>query len=57
MKIGDKVRTLYQHSWTGTIVRPRKSETPPSADWFVVRDDDGGGKVCVHRDMLTLRNN
>lgn len=56
MKIGDKVRTTYQHSWTGTIVRPRKSETPPSAEWFIVRDDERGGKVCIHQSMLVIRN-
>lgn len=56
MTIGTKVRTLYQHSETGQIVKPRKSETPPSADWFIVKFDSDGKKLCIHRSMLAVRN-
>lgn len=57
MQIGTKVRTLYEHSETGTIVRPRKVSLPlPSPDWFIIQFDDDGGRLCIHRDMLAVRN-
>lgn len=56
MDIGTKVRTLYEHSATGVVVRPRKSEGTPSADWFIVRFDDDGGRLCIHREMLAISN-
>ena len=56
MHAGTKVRTLYQHSETGQIVKPRKGETPPSADWFVVKFDCDAAKMFIHRDMLAVRN-
>lgn len=55
--IGTKVRTLYQHSETGTIVRPRKVNLPlPSSDWFIIQWDSDGRKSCIHRDMFVARN-
>ena len=57
MQIGTKVRTLFQHSETGTIVRPRKVNLPlPSPDWVIVQLDDDGDRLCMHRDMLAVRN-
>jgi hypothetical protein len=57
MQVGTKVRTLYEHSETGTIVRPRKINLPlPSPHWFIIKFDRDGGKLCVHRDMMTIRN-
>jgi hypothetical protein len=55
--IGAKVRTLYQHSETGTIVRPRKVNLPlPGPDWFIVQFDSDGKKLCIHRSMFVVRN-
>jgi hypothetical protein len=57
MNIGDRITTLYEHSATGTIVRPRKSELPlPGDGWFIVRFDDTGGKMCIHESMMVVRN-
>lgn len=56
MKIGTKVRTLYQHSETGTVVKPRKGESTPTPEWNVVRFDLDGARGCIHNDMLTLSN-
>jgi hypothetical protein len=54
MKIGSKIWTLYEHAETGVIVKPRRDETPPSSDWFIVRYDDDGARLCVHRSMLAM---
>lgn len=56
MKIGSKIRTLYQYSQTGVIVKPRKHLTPPGEGWFLVCFDDSNGKLWIHREMLALRN-
>jgi hypothetical protein len=57
MTYGTKVRTLYEHSETGVICRPTKASLPmPNADWFVIKFDRDGGKLCVHRSMLAIRN-
>lgn len=56
MQIGTKVRTTYEHSETGVIVKARKSEAPPSADWHIVRSDIDGARLCIHRDMMVIRN-
>lgn len=56
MKIGTKVRTLYQHSETGMIVKPRKGEGTPSSDWYIVKFDRDGAKLCIHRSMLSISN-
>lgn len=56
MKIGTKVRTLYQFSETGVIVKPRKGEMPPTPEWHIVKFDDGGDKLCVHHAMLAVSN-
>ena len=37
MKVGDKVRTTYQHSETATIVKPRKREGVPGSGWHIIR--------------------
>lgn len=56
MTIGTKVRTLYEHSETGVIVRPRKGQSVPSADWHLVQFDQDGARLCIHESMLTLSN-
>ncbi len=58
MTAGTKVRTLYHYSDTGVICRPRKSkgEGVPGPDWFVVKLDGNGGRMCIHRSMLAVRN-
>lgn len=56
MTIGDPVRTLYEHSETGIIVRPSKTTPPPSSEWHLVKFDSDGGKLFIHRDMLMVRN-
>ena len=56
LKIGTKVRTLYQHSETGTVVKPRKGEGVPTPEWFIVKFDRDGGKLCIHRTMLAVSN-
>lgn len=53
--IGKKVRTLYEHSETGTIVKPRRGEGTPTPDWFIIRFDEGG-RACIHREMFSLAN-
>lgn len=56
VKPGTKVRTLYQFSETGTILRPRKVNLPlPGPDWYMISFDAGGG-ACIHRSMFTLAN-
>lgn len=58
MNIGTKVRTLYEHSATGVICRPNKNkgEGTPGPDWYIVKFDDNGGKLCIHRSMLAISN-
>lgn len=57
MTIGTKVRTLYEHSEAGTIVKPRKESLPlPGPDWFVIKFDADGKKACIHRSMMAVRN-
>ncbi len=62
MKIGTKVRTLYQYSARGIIVKPRSKHLPlPNADWFIVKLDKpvpfGYGRkgyIAMHRNMLEI---
>ena len=57
MTAGTKVRTLYQHSETGTVCRPTKENLPmPGPEWFVVKYDRDGAKAVIHRNMLALAN-
>jgi hypothetical protein len=57
MTIGTKVRTLYEHSETGKIVKPRKENLPlPGADWFIIKFDRDGKKACIHRSMMAISN-
>lgn len=56
MTPGTKIRTTYEHSETGTIVKPRRGEGVPTPDWFVVRFDRDGGRLRIHRSMLVLSN-
>ena len=57
MKVGTKVLTLYEHSETGIICRPRKANLPmPGPDWLIVKFDRDGAKACIHRDMLAVSN-
>ncbi|MFN0042234.1 MAG: hypothetical protein ACKVSF_03350 [Alphaproteobacteria bacterium] len=54
---GTKVRTLYQHSATGTIRKPGKVSLPmPGPDWYIIQFDDSGGKLCIHRSMFSISN-
>lgn len=57
MTPGTKVRTLTEISETATVVKPLPHNLPlPSPDWVIIRYDDGGGKMCVHRSCLALSN-
>lgn len=56
MKVGDKVRTTYQHSETATIVKPRKREGVPGSGWHIIQWDCDGKRACCHEDMMVLRN-
>ena len=41
----------------GTIRKPRAENLPlPSDDWYIVKFDDGGGKMCLHRSSLMVCN-
>jgi len=54
---GTKVRTTYQHSETGTIIKPPKVSLPlPGSDWYVIKFDVDGGKNCIHRSMFNVSN-
>lgn len=53
MKRGTKIRTTYEHSQTGVIIGPAKHMP---AGWWRVRFDDSGGVMCIHADMLVIRN-
>ena len=54
---GTKVRTLYHHSETATIVKPRKANLPlPGPDWYLIKFDSDGGKACIHRNMFAISN-
>lgn len=56
LAVGTKIRTLYQHSETGTVIKPRKVNLPlPGPGWVIVRFDDGGG-ACIHESMLAIAN-
>jgi hypothetical protein len=57
MKPGTKIRTTYEHSETGIICRPRAENLPlPSPDWFIIKFDRDGAKLCVHRSMFVVDN-
>lgn len=57
MQPGTKVRTLYEFSASGVIVRPRAANLPmPGPDWRLVRFDDDRGQLCIHVNMLAVRN-
>ena len=54
--IGTKVRTLYQYSSTGVIVKPiKKINGTLPMDWHIIQYDDGG-RGCIHRSMFTQVN-
>ena len=53
------VGSKFENDWsqTGIILKPRKSSLPlPGLDWYVVRWDDSGGALCVHRSRLMVCN-
>ena len=53
---GTKVRTTYEHSETGTIIKTPKVAIPlPGPDWYVIKFDDGG-RLCIHRSMFNVAN-
>jgi hypothetical protein len=57
MKVGTKVRTLYEHSELATIVKPRREQLPkPGDDWFLIKFELDGKKIYCHRDMLAAAN-
>lgn len=66
LRPGTRVRTLYQYSETGVIVRKTKARQAHDARyfgsqekgdaWHIVRFDDGSG-ATIHRDMLAIANN
>jgi hypothetical protein len=49
-----RVRTLYQHSETATIVGKEPAHVLDGR-WYIVAWDDGGG-ACIHEDMLAASN-
>lgn len=55
----DRIRTTYQYSQTGRIVRyePIPSREIPGTDmeWYIVRYDDGA-RGCIHADMMNRAN-
>ncbi len=54
---GTKVRTTYEHSETGTIIKTPKSAMPlPGPDWFVIKFDRDGDRLCIHRSMFNIAN-
>ena len=59
MKIGTKIRTLYQFSETGTIVKPRTKRgegTGGMPGWHMVQFDFDGGRAVIHENMMVVRN-
>ncbi len=57
MTAGTKVRTTYEHSETGAICRPTAASLPlPGPDWFVIKFDADGRKLCIHRSMFNVVN-
>lgn len=57
IKTGTKVRTLYQHSESAVVVKPRKSALPkPGPDWFLIRFDSDGKHLYCHRTMFAVAN-
>ena len=57
IKPGTPVRTLYQHSETGTICKPTRAALPlPGPDWHIIKFDHDGGKLCIHRSMFAISN-
>ena len=57
LKVGTRVRLLYQFGGSGVIATPRRNrgESVPTPEWYIVREDDGG-RTCHHRDMLAITN-
>jgi len=65
LNAGTKVRTLYQYSQTGVVMRKTKARraadiaywgSEEKADqWHLIKFDDGT-KAGIHREMLTLSN-
>lgn len=63
---GTKVRDLYQYSETHVVVRKTKAQRDFDARyfgsqekgdaWLRVRSDVSGKVLCMHRDMLAVRN-
>lgn len=50
-------RSEWLWEQTGRICKPRAENLPlPSDDWFIVKFDDDGGKLCIHRSNLMVRN-
>lgn len=55
MKIGTKVRTLYQYSETAVVVRPRRGESTEPG-WVIIRWDSDRKRACCSVNMLAVRN-
>jgi hypothetical protein len=57
---GDRIRTTYEHSHSGRIVRytpiPSRGNPGTMMEWYRVRFDDGTG-ATIHADMMNRRNN
>lgn len=57
MQVGTKVRTKYEHSETGIVVRTRRSELPlPTPEWNIIKSDIDGARLCIHNEMLSISN-
>jgi hypothetical protein len=39
----------------GTILKPTARQRPPSAEWNIVRFDNGGA-LCIHQSRLMVAN-
>lgn len=39
----------------GTVLKPTARQRPPSADWFIVRYDNGD-TLCLHKSHLMIAN-
>lgn len=50
-----RVRTLYQHSETATIIGQHPVGSMNGPDWYVIKFDLGGGGTC-HASMMAASN-
>lgn len=58
VRILSYVGATFEPCWKeqGTICKPKAGQGVPSAEWFLVKFDDGGGMLCVHQSRLMPSN-